>query len=77
MFQRWLLWFGLGLSVIGTLFSFFALVMVGSFATQPNYSQARLDYNMTLWTTAIFAFGAATLLCSGLIVNSYIRRRRK
>lgn len=52
--KSWHLWLGFGLSVLGLLYCFFAVLMAGSLAAGPNYSKARLEYNVHIWTTGTF-----------------------
>ena len=74
--KLWFLWLGFVVSAWATLYCIFAILMVGSFAVAPGYSEERLEYNMSIWSPATFLFAFVTFVFFVLLVWSYYQRWR-
>lgn len=70
-----LLWVGLSVSVIATLYCFLAVLMAGSFGATPGYPKALLEYNVSVWTVGTLVFVALTFFLAFLLVKTYRSRR--
>ena len=69
-----LLWLAFFVSLLGSLYCFFALLMVGSFEATGHYSKGRFQYNESLWSSGTLLFLVAAAVFGFLLARKYIRR---
>ncbi len=68
------LWVGLLVSLVATLYCFFAILMVGSLAAGPTYPKARFEYNFSIWRTATLIFLAIDVVFGIFLIMNYKKR---
>ena len=70
-----LLWLAFFVSLVGSLYCFFAIVMVGSFEATDNYSGDRFHYNESLWSSGALLFLLAAIVFGFVLVRNHRRRK--
>jgi hypothetical protein len=61
-------------SLVGSLYCFFALLMVGSFEASGHYTMERFRFNNSLWTTATLLFLFAASVLGFLLTKKFVNR---
>jgi amino acid transporter len=71
-----LLWLACFVSLIGSLWCFFSLLMVGSFEASGHYSKERFQYNESLWSFGTLLFLLAAAVFGFLLVRNHKKRNK-
>ncbi len=71
-----LLWLAFLFSMMGSLYCFFALLMVGSFEASGHYSKERFQYNESLWSSGTLLFLLAVAVFGFLLARKYKKRTK-
>ena len=71
-----LLWLAFLCSLMGGLYCFFALLMVGFFEASGHYSKERFQYNESLWGSGTLLFLLAVAVFGFLLARKYMKRKK-
>ena len=72
-----LLWLAFLVSLMGSLYCFFAILMVGSFEATGNYPREGFHYNVSLWSAGTLLFLVAAAVFGFLLARKHLRRVKR